>query len=198
MDKKLILVLLVILSVLTIPALAAVEWTETILYFNVEQLDQISVQLLGQGWDASSPTGTATSYNIDFNSSTGTTAWANATVKFANNNQSNSNGIILIDNTGTTTPTTLNISTNVSNWGTQGSPAGCIDLHYFANNSTGAVYTADTPASEPQLNTTNVTLAGGTTFSPASNNWELWLWGNFSNCNQGTYAEKLYVFADFP
>ncbi|NIM46960.1 MAG: hypothetical protein GTN40_02255 [Candidatus Aenigmarchaeota archaeon] len=196
MNKKLILVLLVILAALTIPALAAVEWTETLLYFNVEQLDQISVQLLGQGWDASSPTGTATSYNIDFNSSTGSVAWTNATVKFANNNQSFSDGIILIDNTGTTTPTTLNISTNVSDWSTAGSPAGCLDLHYFANNSTAAVYTAQTPASEPQLNTTNVTL--DSSFDPTDNNWELWLWGNFSQCNQGTYAEKLYIFADFP
>ena len=197
MNKKLILVLLVILASLTIPALAALEWTTTLLYFNVEQLDEISVYLLGQSADTSSPTGSATSYNIVFNSSTGFTNWTNASVKFAANIQTWDDGIIVIDNTGTTTPTTLNISTNTT-WASAGSPAGCIDLHYFANNSTAAVYTAKTPQSEPQLNTTNVTLAGGTTFSPTSNNWELWLWGNFSNCNQGTYLEKLYIFADFP
>ena len=198
MNKKLILVLLVILASLTIPALAALEWTTTLLYFNVEQLDEISVYLLGQSADTSSPTGSATSYNIDFNSSTGFTNWTNASVKFAANIQTWDDGIISIDNTGTTTPTTLNISTNVSNWGTAGSPAGCIDLHYFANNSTGAVYTAASPQNEAQLNTTNVTLAGGTTFTPASNNWELWLFGNFTNCNQGTYVEQLKIFADFP
>jgi len=193
MSKKIILILSVILVLLSVPALAALEYTTTLLYFNVGALDEISVQILGGVWNVSAPAGTATLYNIEFNTTLQYDAWVNAKTAGVASTQTDSNGIIVIDNTGTTTPTALNISTNVSSWGSGN--YNCTDLHYFANNSADAVYGAATPASEIQLNNTNVTLDGS--FTPTEDPWEVWLWGNFSGCTSGTRVAMFYVWANF-
>ncbi len=197
MDKKLILVLLVILSVISLPVLAALEWTETLLYFNVAVSDEVTVYLLQESGTATSGAGASTSQNIEFNSTTGTTQWANARVQGGSSTlQNDDEGIIWIDNTGSTTPE-LNISVNVSSWGSGG--YSCLDLHYFSNQTGGATvanYSAGTPANEDQLNTTNVTL--DSSFTPAEDTWEVWLWGNFSSCSSGSTGAMLYVWADFP
>jgi len=192
MSKKIVLILIAILA-LSIPVIASVEYTSTLLYFNVGANNEVSVQLYNSGlWNTTAVAGTATIYNVEFNTTNQDAQWINGTVTGSANTQSSANGIILIDNTGTTNAV-INISTNVSDWAAE--RGGCTNLHYFTNNSAAATYGAGTPATEPQLNTTNVTLDGS--FTPTEAVWEVWLWGNFSGCTTGTTVETLYVFANF-
>jgi len=202
MNKKIILVLLAILA-FSMPALAALEYTTTLLYFNVAQLDEVTVYLLGytSTGNVTAPAGTATLYNIEFNTTQASASWINATVATGSGQvQSQNSGIIYIDNTGTTNDVQLNISTNVSSWASEGNPAGCLNLKYFANQSLStfgdAVYTSFNPSTLAQLNVTNVTIDAD--FDATDQAWEVWLFGNFTNCVQGTYAEMFYVWANFP
>lgn len=192
MDRKMILVLLAILLSSSIPVLAAtLEWTTTLLYFNVGAANEIRVTLLGQPFTVTEAGGNATAQNIEFNSSGPTQAWVNARVTGLGSTQNDDNAIITISNPGSTNPE-INISVNSSQ-------SGCIDLHYFMNQTASAKYSAGTPASETQLNTTNVTLDGS--FAPQGGEPDigLWLWGNFSGCAVGnSKVEMLYVFANFP
>jgi len=207
MNKKTI-ILLVIFASMAIPVIAAgTEYTTTTLYFNVAQSEEITVYLIGHTTtgNTTSPTGTATLYNIEFNSSQSSAQWINASVAGDGgaNIQTFTNGILLIDNTGTANSVQLNISSNVSDWtsgGGQGNPAGCLNLKIFKNQSVSADGDAEcgscNPATYQQLNTTNVTL--DSTFNTNELQWEVWLWGNFSGCNYGTYTEQMYVWAKFP
>jgi hypothetical protein len=190
MNRKTILVLLVILVSLSIPVFAAMEYTTTILYFNVGAANEIRVTLLSEGYTVAAAAGNATTQNIEFNSTGPDSAWVNAKVTGGGTQQDNTNPIITILNAGTTSPQ-VNMSVNSSQ-------SGCINLHYFFNQSATAAYSAGTPASEVQLNATNVTLDSSyVAVSDASIG--VWLWGNFSNCNQAaSKAELFYIYANFP
>ena len=64
MNRKTILVLLAILVSLSIPVAAAtMQYTTTILYFNVGAANEIRVTLLGESWTVASAAGNATTQN---------------------------------------------------------------------------------------------------------------------------------------
>lgn len=187
MNKKLIIVLIAILAFASVPALAALEYTTTILYFNVGSLSDIRVTLIQQSYVKATTSGNTTQ-NIEFNCGGMNCWWLNASVQGgATANQTYASSIIQVTNLGTTTPQ-VNISVNVTQ-------SGCIDLHYFSNQTASDIYGAATPNSESQLGTANVTLDG------AFNNTEhigLWLWGNFSGCTTtaDSKVELLRIFAN--
>jgi hypothetical protein len=167
-----ILAAIVVLGIGTASVSAATETVTTTLYFNIAAVDELTVTLLGQAAVTSAPTGTATPANIEFNSTTGTDAWLNATVTGGGATQDGSNAILVLDNTGTT-----NLNINIS---TAGGLAACQALRY---NTTWCA-TPSTCATD--LDTTEITL--DSSFTPAETAINLWLWGNFSACTDADDA----------
>jgi len=191
MNRKTILVLLVILVSLSIPVFAAtLQYTTTILYFNVGAANEIRVTLLGEAWTVAAAAGNATTQNIEFNSTGTNSAWVSSKITGGGSTQANNSPIITIFNAGSTSPL-VNMSVNSSQ-------SGCINLHYFFNQSNTASYNTGTPASEVQLNATGVTLDAS--YVPSSDaSIGVWLWGNFSGCTIGdSKPELLFINATFP
>ena len=157
-------------AVLAGTALAATETVTTTLFFNVASNHEMSVTLLGQAATVSAPAGTATSANIEFNSTTGNEGtWLNATITSGGSVQGTAaNPIAVIDNTGN-----INFEFNVSIGVTLG--ATCWNLTY------GTVYT-DLPGAAPSnvLDTTEIQIDAS--FTPAEAVKNMWLWGKPVAC----------------
>ena len=183
-----IVAVLLAAAFLGVPALAAgLEYTKTILYFNVQALDEVTVTLVGQGSGTvtGGGAGTFTSDALNFTCSQGDCVWRNASLFSSGTSQDINNPAITIDNTGTTNAQ-INISANVT------LPAGhaCLNLRY--SNDTMSIPSA---ATANNLNTTNVTLVG--TYTPTDATLKVWLFGNFTSCTQQVYAAQFNVWANF-
>jgi hypothetical protein len=185
MFSKKILAFLVIVATICAPVLAAVEYTTTTIYFSVAAFDEVTVTLRTGNANVTSPTGTATFNNIEFNTSVGTNEWTNPRVyEQSTLLQESGSPIISIDNTGTTN-CQLNISINET------VPA-CMGLKY---NTTWQA-SAPLRAGSTNLGAANITLnnSWGAIDGPTIN---LYLWGNFTDCPAGTSARTLYIWASF-
>lgn len=172
----------------TMPVLASLEWTTTVLYFNVAAADEVTVTLYGESGQATSDTGAATPQDIEFNSSTGTDFWLNGTVTGDGGSaQDESNPIIQITNTGNTVPNTINITI------TGTSLDACQKLRF--HNDT---MDASPETSADSLNATeNVTIA--TSYPVGATALDLWLYGNFTGCGAADDTDPtLRIYADFP
>jgi len=170
-----------------VPVLAALEWTTTVLYFNVAANDEVTVTLYGAAGQTSSDTGAATPLDIEFNSSTGTDYWLNATVTSTGGNvQDDTNPIFQIDNTGNTDATTINITI------TGNALNACQKLAY------NLTYQSDPGAGGVLVNSSyNTTI--NTSYTPAETAIDLWLWGNFTECAAADDSSPTFrIYADFP
>jgi hypothetical protein len=180
-------VLLVAVTLLGIPALAAgLEYTKTILYFNVGALDEVTVTLVneGAGTTTSGGAGVFTSSALNFTCSSSDCQWVNASLSGTGTQQSITTPAVTIDNTGTTNAQ-INISANVT------LPAAtCFNLRY--SNDTMTIPSA---GNLNNLNTTNITLVQ--TYTPTGATLKVWLFGNFSGCTQQVYAAQFDVWALF-
>ncbi|MHA1866313.1 MAG: hypothetical protein ACTSWZ_07395 [Candidatus Heimdallarchaeaceae archaeon] len=197
--KKKYIVLLILLISMTVPVLAAeTQYTITTLYFNIQSLNQVVVTLYGEA-DVTMTTGGATTTDINFTSSTGTTLWQNATVS-GGSQQDETHPIIVIDNTGTTNVSQLNISINVS----LNPPSPCtMALRYINQSGDGTSWsnTNDPDTYGADIGTTNITIATDWEPNPSDSSldkWALWLYGNFSQCStEDSQTTWLRIFAYF-
>ncbi len=185
-------IVLMAVTLLGIPALAAgLEYTKTILYFNVGALDEVTVTLVneGAGIATAGAPGALTTSALNFTCASGNCIYQNASLSGGGGSQSDTVPAITIDNTGTTNAQ-INISANAS------FPVLCSASGYFAlrysNNTIGTLPTAASPSN---LNTTNVTLVA--TYQPTDTVLKVWLFGNFSGCTQQIYAAQFNVWANF-
>jgi hypothetical protein len=180
----LVTIVLIAVTLLGMPALAAgLEYTKTLLYFNVGALDDVTVTLVNEGGSTSTAgyPGATTSTSLNFSCGSGSCSWVNATLSSTGSSQDVTVPAVTIDNTGTTNAQ-LNISANVSFPG-----ATCFDLR-FSNNTM-------TNPPTVQLNTTNVTL--DSVFTPTDSTLKVWLFANFTVCSQQTYVAQFNVWALF-
>lgn len=176
------------LLVFSVPVLAALEWTTTVLYFNVAAADEVTVTLYDESGQAMSDTGAATPQNIEFNSTTGTDEMVNATVTgTGGSTQDDSNPIIQITNTGNSIPTQINISL-------VGTALDACQKLKFQNETMDPL--PETTA-EFLNSTENVTLT--TSYEPAASALDLWLFGNFTDCGATDDTDPtLRIYANFP
>lgn len=189
MKKTKILSLIVIFSIsitLTcIPALATTQFTKTTLYFNVAQVQEVTVTLLGNTYGnitAVAP-GTQTLDNLNFSCAVSTCSWVNASSFLGTGGtQSASTPALTIKNTGSI-PTQLNISANDTGL------LGCEKLRY---ENSSANFNVETNGIT--LTNTNVTLMNSTGFV-AGIQLSVWLFGNFSSCASGSTPITLWVWS---
>lgn len=176
-------ILLASATLLAAPALAAgLEYTRTLLYFNVGALDEVTVTLVNEGaGTTTSPSGAATASSIGFTCGTADCVWVNASIYGGGANQTDATPAITIDNTGTTNAQ-INISANYTFPGTT-----CFRLRY--SNAT----ITNPPTLD--LNVTNTTLLAA--FTPTASALKVWLFANFTACTQQTYVAQLNVWALF-
>lgn len=183
-----IVAVLMAAAILGIPAIAAgLEYTKTVLYFNVQALDEVTVTLVneGTGTTTAGGAGVFTSSALNFSCGAADCVWTNASLSGTGTAQSVTTPAVTIDNTGTTNAQ-INISANV----TLPAEHTCLALRY--SNDTMIVPAA---AATTNLNTTNVTLVQ--TYTPTGATLKVWLYGNFSSCTQQIYAAQFNVWALF-
>jgi hypothetical protein len=182
-----IAIVLIAATLLGVPALAAgLEYTKTLLYFNVGALDEVTVTLVneGAGTTTSGAPGTQTSSSLNFTCGTPSCLWVNASLSGTGSAQNDATPAVTIDNTGTTNAQ-INISANTS------FPVSCGTGNFnlrFSNN------TITNPPTQG-LNTTNVTLVA--VYTPVQATIKVWLFGNFSECTQQVYVSQFNVWAYF-
>jgi hypothetical protein len=175
-------VLLASASILVAPVLAAgLEYTSTVLYFNIGALDEVTVTMVNQGSGVTTGAGTPTSSNLNFTCTQADCLWVNASLTGGGGTQSDGTPAITIDNTGTTNAQ-INISANYTFPG-----ATCLNLRYSNQTITNPPTLS--------LNTTNVTLVQ--TYTPAQASIKVWLFGNFTACTQQVYVAQFNVWALF-
>jgi len=172
------------LGMTSIPVSAGDESVIIPIWWNVNSADELSVKILSAantygGWNLSVSGGTAMGAQIEFNTSTTDSAWLNATTRGATGaTQDIDDGIIIMDNTGTTV-----VAVNVS---IANDTRSCMQL-------SGSLTYDDSPASGP----TNISSAGwalNASYEPTDQALELWLWGNFSNCiTTDTSVTDMYI-----
>ncbi len=195
MNKKFLLFTTVffITAVLSTLSFAALEWTTTLLYFNIGAADDVTVTLLNDGATSTSPSGQATAQNIEFNITGQTGNWINATITGGGSQQDASNSILTIDNTGTTN---VNITIRVNE--TLPVAGDCqLDLRFENDTNEDDILDNYPPSAANDLNTTNVTLVE--LFEPSENELDLWLFGNFSGTceDNDDRVLMLYIQANF-
>lgn len=147
-------------------AQAADESVWTILYINIGAQDEMTVTLLDESAETSSPGGTQAANNLEFNSSTGHTLWQNATV-IGGSEQDNTNAILEIDNTGNTN---LNVSLVLGN-----ASNACNELRYDLS------FQSDVETDGKLLNDSTPAIID-TSFAPGDAAKDVWLWCNFTAC----------------
>jgi len=158
-------------------------------YFNVVSTDQISVKMIltATTYDAAGTTslaaGQAMSSNLEFNSTTTSTLWANATrVGVAVAVQSVTYGALTIDNTGTTT-CELNMSLSNATF-TGELMRGNTAFMHFTDAAQAAGYDIN--------NTSPWTIDAS--FTPGEATKTVWLNGNFSAVAGGTRKQNtIYI-----
>lgn len=184
-----ITIVLIAITLSCIPALAAgLEYTKTLLYFYVNAFDEVTVTLVGSTGEttAASP-GTQTSDTLNFTCGTPTCPWLNVTTSLGGTQTDISPGIN-IKNTGSSNAQ-INISVNASLPG--GGVSSCLDLKY--ENET---WDGDAEANAVDLSTANITLVNATSFVH-NEDLDVWLFGNFTDCQAQTTLLQFYVWAMF-
>jgi hypothetical protein len=175
-------ILLASATILSAPVLAAgLEYTKTVLYFNVGALDEVTVTLVNEGAGTATGAGIQTASSLNFTCGSANCAWFNASLSGGGGTQSDATPAVTIDNTGTTNAQ-INISANYTFPGTT-----CMNLRY----SNATITNPPTLA----LNVTNVTLVEA--YAPADAALKVWLFGNFSACTQQVYVAEFNVYALF-
>ena len=181
---SIVAILMASATLLAAPALAAgLEYTKTVLYFNIGALDEVTVTLVneGSGTTTNGGAGTQTASSLNFTCGSADCVWVNASLSGGGGTQSDATPAITIDNTGTTNAQ-INISSNYTFPGTT-----CLRLRY--SNAT----ITNPPTLD--LNVTNVTLVQ--TYTPAQAALKVWLFGNFTACTQQVYVAQFDVWALF-
>jgi hypothetical protein len=178
-----ITIVLIAITLSCIPALAAtLTYTKTTLYFYVNANNEVTVTLVNEGsGTVASGSGNQTSNNLNFTCGTANCLWRNVSIS-GGSAQTDSTPALTITDTGTTL---VGINVSVNNSLPAASPADCLRLRY-SNETYSSSPTLD-------LTTTNVTIGNLT----AANSFSVWLYGNFSNCQQQTTPLTLYVWAYF-
>ena len=164
-----IAIVLIAATLLGIPALAVgLEYTRTILYFNVAALDEVTVTLVneGAGTTTAGGGGANTTSALNFTCGVADCVWVNASLSGTGSSQNDATPAVTIDNTGTTNAQ-INISANVSDWST----TPCFNLRYSNNTITNPPTLG--------LNTTNVTLVAS--YSPTHATLKVWLFAIFQH-----------------
>jgi len=157
------------------------EYTTTLLYFNVNENRDIQVLSLGGSWVSTTSAGAPTTGNIEFNTSQPYTYWVNATIEGGGGSQDDTTPILQVQNIGTISAQ-INISINAS------MPA-CMLLR-FEND------TISYPPQIINLNTTNETLTGA--LATADTALDIWLFANFTNCGTGDTTQRNFtIWADY-
>jgi len=179
--KNAIIALAVTLCLLEIPsAYAATERVTVQLYFNIGAVDELTVTLLGESAVTSATgAGTPTPANIEFNTTSGTELYVNATVTNGGSTQDTTNPILKLESTGTTT-LLINMSLDSS-----------LDACLNATYDTAHTYTPSKSLNE----SINVTL--NTSLAPGEGEINLWLWANFDGCLDGDDDNaQLIIYAE--
>jgi len=182
MRKKLI-TLIVFFTLLTgIAAYAAnLEYTTTLLYFNVNENRDVQVLSLGGAWVSATSAGAPTTGNIEFNTSNPYAYWVNATIEGGGGSQDDTTPILQVQNIGTI-DAQINISINET-------MPSCMLLRYENDTITY-------PPSTSDLGTTNVTLVGA--LGSGETALDIWLFANFTNCGTGDTTQRNFtVYADY-
>lgn len=192
---KLITLLAVISIAVTlscVPAMASgLKWTKTIINWHVLGADEIRVTLLSDsapGTIANS-TGNLSTVSLNFTCAVKDCLWVNASTEdIAPTYQGIATPALTIQNFGTTTATWINMSVNYTF-----ATGECFKL-FFNTTTSGSLSMPTSPliAHQGNLNTTNVTLSSS--FAPLATQINVWLWGNFSNCQSQVNQTNLYIF----
>lgn len=192
MRKKVLLLTVAVLAlaVASVSVMAA-EWTTTLVYFNIGAVDELTVTLLGQSGTTSSGSGQATAQAIQFNTTQSDDVYVNATVIAAE--QDNTNPILTIANTGTT-------SAQVDIWinETFVTATHCLQLRYVNDTDENGQpdYYPTAGLLENLNDTVNVTLAPALGFGEGP--LRIWLFGNFSQCQTSdSTVANLYIHGTF-
>jgi len=194
--KHLIVAILLSLAVLSVPVYATTHGAYATLVFGVGALNQVTVYQYTTSKGAMTAAGLALT-NIEFNSTTGTTLWANATVADGNT-QDETHPIVYVDNTGTT-----NAAINISGSDDIANQDSCLKCIYIYNQSDGGNFynyntdptSASGGSSGGYLNTTQIQI--DSSFTPAEENWGVWLNSNFTECTQGEDTVTFNINATF-
>ncbi len=184
MEKFLIIIVFFALLAITVYA-ANLEYTTTLIYFNIAQTRIVEVQTLGGSWVNTTSGGAPTTGNIEFNTSTGTeTFWVNASI-VGGSPQTDANPILQIRNQGSI-DAEINISINATT-------PSCIRVKY--ENDTIA-YPPTTPDLANSTSALNLTLIDDLAFGETP--LDLWLFANFTGCGPSDTTERnLTIWADY-
>jgi hypothetical protein len=156
----------------------SLEYTTTLLYFNVNTNRDVQVFTFGGSWISATSSGAPTSGNIEFTTINPDAYWVNASI-YGGSAQDGTNPIIRVQNIGTV-PAQVNITINET-------VPSCMILRY----------SNDTITYPPTLtlSTTNVTLDDS--LGPGDTPLDLWLFTNFSGCTVGISQRNFTVYADY-
>lgn len=166
----------IILGILSIGLITAtVEYTQTMVQFNIASVLAYTVTLLGEsGVESNSTSALAPTSVIYFNSSTGNEKAVNAQV-VAGSTQSDGNPIFTYDNIGTVDIAKLQVYLN-------GTTPSCIKL-------LGKTTWSATAAGADILIATNVSVT--TTYGPGDAAQAYYLWANFTDCGTANYYRNV-------
>lgn len=172
----------ILLSVITAYAVA-IEWTTTLLYFNINANRDVQVLTLGGTWVSATSGGAPTSGNIEFNTSQADSPWINASIAFSANDQDDTTPIVQIRNIGT-------ISAQVNITMNQTLPAGACTIRLrYSNDTITYPPTVD-------VTTSNITLINSIDYGDTP--LDLWLFANFTGCSTGDTTQRNFtIYADY-
>lgn len=186
---KIFIISAITITLLAVTTHAALEYVYTELYFNIGAVDELTVTLLGQSVVTSSPGGTTTPAQIEFNVSADT-IWQNATVTGGGSTQDQTNPIFTIDNTGTT-----NLELNISINATMQAGSCVMLLRQLTDPFPYDISSTGPESAGEDVNTTNVTI--DSSFTPSEAAWGVWLYTNFSGClDADDDARRFFMWAD--
>lgn len=171
---------LMLLGILLVGIVQAVEYTQTLVEFNIPSVTAYTLTLLGEAAVTSDPTASsAPTTMIYFNSTDGNSKAVEAHVA-GGSIQSDGNPIFTFDNTGTVNLTTLGVYLN-------GTAPTCVSLLGKTAYAAGAGGAA-------VIGVTNATVA--TNYAPAAAAQAYYLWANFTGCASGQYYRQLISAGD--
>jgi len=197
LSELLVLMTLAMFSIAIGTVYATEQGAYATLVFGVGALNQVTVYQITTSKGAMTSAGLALT-NIEFNSTTGTNLWTNASVA-AGDTQNETYPIIYVDNTGTTNAA-LNISASDDIYDQD----PCLKARYIYNQSESGTFlnensdpTAAAGGSIGSILNDTVPEQIDSSFTPAEENWGVWLYGNFSDCLVGEDTVTFYINATF-
>jgi len=185
---------LIAVTLSCIPAMAVAKWTITVINWHVLGADEIRVTLVGMAdWTVANSTGNTSTTSLNFTCAVKDCLWVNVSSESTTPTyQAQTVPALKIENLGTTTASSINISTNYT-WAV----GDCFKLYYVNDtNGDSGLDSLPTIATTQNLDTTNVTLR--LNYAPNTLALRVWLFGNFSNCQSQNNQSKIYVWAAMP